>query len=672
MGCRLTRTKAKTHEPSHHRHREELHFVDEYGQPITMQVEGRRGRGHRRRQSRCAMECSAPTERHWETLRVMGLMEGDERQGDSYSAGSVLLEQWDKDMMPYYGHMTVSPDLYSTSSRMMMSPDIYPPNGYLPRLSNDQHPGHTYLPSVSYSLDHLDRLDYQVPEMLPYQPNSESCLIGCYNTEEMEPKDFSRQSDYRPPWRSDRFLGYLPLSELDSGLGCGPDSPHHRVAFSEAETDAMSSLPGHTPSSQGSSSSSESLISSEPSDSGFHSVSTGEHRRLHKIHGSHAHRQTHHLRSGHSPREQRGRWDLESIPETTPMTHSGAPQASRCTVGNSTTTTVHFHRAERSPTLPRHRSPPSPSVGCRTEPCQRRALWLEQQQGGGRLMEAPGRSRTITDLTEGQRRRRASHPIVTNPDRQNSQPDTSSNTMGPRSRASYPSNCHPTSHLSIDRTSLPSHQNALRNSQGANRSREEESLSKSPGSGSSGASDWRGFQTLGNRTGNSKGSSVPFYSTLGAPQRSPHSPPSPRSRLSNQKSVRNQLLRARAYRLARERSEVTTDEEVRGDGEREGDEDGEDGRWAGRYWSRTERRRHLALSRQHRERRVGAEEQAGGLQGALSSQTVLELSHMKQNRLRNSKLLDDWTTVEELLTHGTRVESDSQLCPSPLLSVTTV
>lgn len=33
----------------------------------------------------------------------------------------------------------------------------------------------------------------QVPEMLPYQPNSESCLIGCYNTEEMEPKDFSRQ-----------------------------------------------------------------------------------------------------------------------------------------------------------------------------------------------------------------------------------------------------------------------------------------------------------------------------------------------------------------------------------------------------------------------------------------------------------------------------------------------
>ncbi|XP_031694807.1 uncharacterized protein LOC116377338 isoform X1 [Anarrhichthys ocellatus] len=653
-----------------------------------MQVEARRGRGHRRRQSHCTVDCNVPTERHWEALRAMGLMEGERGQGDGYNAG------------PYYGHMTMSPDLYSTNSHMMMSPNVYSPNGYLPRSSNDQHPGNSYLPSVSYSLDHLDRLDYQViysilnlclwvtyiysdkvflfqgQEMLPYQPNSESCLIGCYNTEEMEPKNFPRQSNYRPPWQSDRFLGYLPLSELDSGLGCGPDSPHHQMALSEAETDAMSSLPGHTPSSQGSSSSSESLISSEPSDSGFHSVSTGEHRRLHKIHGSHAHRQTQNLRSGHSPREQRGRWDLESIPETTPMTHSGAPQASRCTVGNSTTTTVHFHRAERSPTLPRHRSPPSPSIGCHTEPCQRRALWLEQQQqSGGGMIEAPGRSRTLTDLSEGQRPRRASHPNMGDPNSlQDSQPGKPSNTLGPRSRASYPSNYQPTSHLGIDITSLTNHQNALRNSQGVSRSREEDTLSKSPGSGSSGASDWRGFQTLGNRPRIPKGSPVPCYGTLGAPQHNPHSPPSPRSRLSNQKSVRNQLLRARAYRLARERSEVTTDEEVRGGGERDGEETGEDGPWAGRYWNRTERRRHLALSRQHRERRGGGggEEQARGLQGSMLSQTVLELSHMKQNRLRNSKLLDDWTTVEELLTHGTRVESDSQLCPSPLLSVTTV
>ncbi|XP_068199060.1 uncharacterized protein [Antennarius striatus] len=651
MGCRLTRNKSKAQDPSLLRHRKELHFVDEYGQPITMQVEERRGRGHRRRRSRCGV----PTEKHWEVMRAMGMMEEEEGQRGGYNAG------------PYYGHMAASPDLYPTHGHMMMSSDVYPPNGYLARSSDDHLTNSHYLPSVSYSLDHLDRLDYQGSDM-PYQPNSESCLIGRYKSEGVDPQNLPRQNDFHPHWRSDRALGYLPLSELDSGLGCGPDSPHHRAPFSEAETDAMSSLPGHTASSQGSSSSSESLVSSEPSDSGFHSVSTGEHRRLHKIHGGQGHRQIHHLRSGHSPREQRGRWDLESIPETTPVTHSGGPKASRCTVGNSTTTTVHFHRAERSPTLPRHRSPPSPSAGCRTEPCQRRALWLEQQGGKG-TMEAPGRSRTITDLSEGQHRRRASHPNMADPNRpQNSQPGTPNNTMGPRSRASYPSHCHPTSHLSIDRPSLISHHNQCTNC------REEDSLSKSPGSGSSGTSDWRGFQTLANRTGNPKGSSAPFYSTLGAPQRSPCSPPSPRSRMSNQKSVRNQLLRARAYRLARERSELTTDEEMRGEGERGGEEEeGEDGRWAGRYCSRTERRRHLALSRQHRERRGILEEHTGtGLQGTLSSQKVLELSHLKQNRLRNSKLLDDWTTVEELLTHGTRVESDNQLCPSPLLSVTTV
>lgn len=61
--------------------------MDEYGQPITMQMEGKRGRGHRRRRSRCAIECNAPTERHWEALRAMGLMEGEEGQGDGYGAG---------------------------------------------------------------------------------------------------------------------------------------------------------------------------------------------------------------------------------------------------------------------------------------------------------------------------------------------------------------------------------------------------------------------------------------------------------------------------------------------------------------------------------------------------------------------------------------------------------
>lgn len=39
----------------------------------------------------------------------------------------------------------------------------------------------------------LIRFIFQGPEMLPYQPNSESCLIGCYSSEEGKPKSFPRQ-----------------------------------------------------------------------------------------------------------------------------------------------------------------------------------------------------------------------------------------------------------------------------------------------------------------------------------------------------------------------------------------------------------------------------------------------------------------------------------------------
>ncbi|XP_077410572.1 uncharacterized protein LOC144040328 [Vanacampus margaritifer] len=628
MGCHLTRTKAR--QTTRHRHHDEQQrFLDQYGQPISMQVEGKMGRSHRRRR----MEHRTPSERHWEALRDMGLVEVEEGRGR-------------------YNTRHLYDNVYADNNALM-SPDTYPTNGYLSRGSSTQHHTTNYLPSVSYSLDHLDRLDYQAPEMQAYQPNSESCLLGCYNFEEIE-NNFSRQSNYCPAWRP---LGYISLDEL------GPDSPYHRV-LSEAETDAMSSLPGHTPSSHGFSSSSESLVSSEPSDSGFHSVSTGEHRCLHKIH-----RHAHHLPSGHSPHEQRGRWDLESIPETMPFSQAGAQQSSCCTVANSTNTTVHFDQAKRSPSLPRKRSLPSPSSGCRTEPCQRRALWLEQRQARGvHTIEVPGRSQTVMDLSEAQRHRRASHPINIESNTvmkqvQSSQPHPTNNTLVLRSRASYPA------HLSMDRTVLASPPSTTRTGHSAGSSREDDS--RSHGLVSCGSTDWRAFQTLGNQVRIQKGSAGPYYNTLGA-HRNPRSPPSPHCRQANQKSVRNQLLRARAYRLARERSEVTTDEEVRGELERPRDHIGVNGPWAGRYWNRTERRRHLLLSRQHRARRSGEEAAAGGGQSSWSSQMVLELSHRKQNQLRNSKLLDDWTTVEELLTHGTRVEAESQLCPSPLLSVTTV
>ncbi|KAK5622718.1 hypothetical protein CRENBAI_025701 [Crenichthys baileyi] len=147
--------------------------------------------------------------------------------------------------------------------------------------------------------------------------------------------------------------------------------------------------------------------------------------------------------------------------------------------------------------------------------------------------------------------------------------------------------------------------------------------------------------------------------------------------------TRSQLLRDRAHQLADERSGMSTDEETNTD------------MLLGRYWSRTERREHFLLAREQKQQQLLA--RGGPVRDAISwggasvgeeglmesrgvgpfaerrCKTVLELSQRKLSRLRNRKLLDDWTTVEELLTHGTRLDNqEDMLCPSSLLTVTTV
>lgn len=61
--------------------------MDEYGQPIAVQMEGRKGPGHRRRQP---CRANDPRGRHWEALRAMGLMQGEKGQGEGYSVGWVM------------------------------------------------------------------------------------------------------------------------------------------------------------------------------------------------------------------------------------------------------------------------------------------------------------------------------------------------------------------------------------------------------------------------------------------------------------------------------------------------------------------------------------------------------------------------------------------------------
>lgn len=158
--------------------------------------------------------------------------------------------------------------------------------------------------------------------------------------------------------------------------------------------------------------------------------------------------------------------------------------------------------------------------------------------------------------------------------------------------------------------------------------------------------------------------------------------PNPTSRIS-----RNQFLRDRASQLADERSGMSTDEETNTD------------MLMGRYWTRTERREHFLLAREQKQQQQQQQLQAKGINvreasgsrgagaggagvshgdvGMLESRArcnmALELSQRKLSRLRNKKLLDDWTTVEELLTHGTRLgNQEDLLCQSSLLTVTTV
>lgn len=522
MGCRLSVSRTGKSRPkpcpSQSCHGEELHFLDEFGRPIRVQLEER-------------------------------------GQGQYGPMGA----QWDlpQTQRPCYSHLT--PDLYP-----LVSHDLFSSDGCVP--------------SVSYSLDRLDRVAHLDQDWLQNQ--------FCWPPQDLDP-DLVQ-----------------PVPGLIPGLPCSSSQLHRGTLLSEAETDAVSSLPGHTPSSRGSSPSDSltSSLTSEPSDSGFHSVSTAGlpprapgpvHHRSNQQRGRWElqsipenwsptpHRMHHHL-------EQRGCWEMESVPE------SGA--RSRCSVGNSTTTTVHFHRAERSPTSPQQRSPgfprspPAMPIGCRTEPCHRRALWL---QDGSRTLTEPTRSRTFTDLSQNQSQRRASHPSIR------------------------------TMHTSTKTTQTRTSETGLNH----DLTHHQKWIPRSPSNPNS--------QTL--RTRSNRESTAQFYSTAQS-----------RPRPTNQRPARRQ----RAQRLIRQRSDVTTDEELS-------------------FLPNIPHRRKNQTKSGHKNRTRPLQSRAGACQTGLED-PLMVLRDQNLDRIRTRQILDEWTTVEELLSHGTRAENRINAWPSPLLSVTTV
>ncbi|XP_067881205.1 PDZ domain-containing protein 4-like, partial [Heterodontus francisci] len=129
--------------------------------------------------------------------------------------------------------------------------------------------------------------------------------------------------------------------------------------------------------------------------------------------------------------------------------------------------------------------------------------------------------------------------------------------------------------------------------------------------------------------------------------------------------VRDKLLKARAMKIREERSGMTTDDDAVSEMK------------MGRYWSKEERKQHLARAREQRKRREFMlqsrldclkEQQTAEGRCELS---IIALSHKKTMKKRNKKILDNWITIQEMLAHGTRT-ADGKRVYNPLLSVTTV
>lgn len=433
---------------------------------------------------------------------------------------------------------------------------------------------------------------------------------------------------------------------------------------------------GHSPSS-------ESFISSELSDSGFYSVSTGEFLRFQRLlekRMRHYNARMHHQGEACS-RERRDSQikhrELEAIPEALTV----QPQDVYAEPGLSRLSSVQYCEAER-PCLSLHRSSsgslfnPAAHSTCSTPSGQRRPLVHPNSAGILR------RSRTLHHRpVPMEYRRRASHPASPNycsatlhhcghqvvPPMDLPEELDTSHLAHPVAHPAHATHAVSQPSLIIPpvddhRCALPpelhdriraSTEPHLEHSFGLPRVPQREgrfhTLSHTP---SQDANDT--WPKPANRSGTGGG----LYSTLEGPA------PARKMPGASLRALRNQMLRDRASRLADERSGMSTDEEseVR----------------MGRYWSRTERREHM-LQKQRQQHARGGEGALQGLEvtrGANpeSYNTVLELSQRKLSRLRNRKLLDDWTTVEELLTHGTRLgtSEDALQLPRSLLTVTTV
>lgn len=137
------------------------------------------------------------------------------------------------------------------------------------------------------------------------------------------------------------------------------------------------------------------------------------------------------------------------------------------------------------------------------------------------------------------------------------------------------------------------------------------------------------------------------------------------TRYITKRPIRDKLLRERALRIHEERSGMTTDDDAISELK------------MGRYWSKEERKQHAVRAKEQRQRREFMKQSRADCLKEQASQedrkepNIIELSHKKMMKKRNKKIFDNWMTIQELLTHGTKSPDGTRVYNS-LLSVTTV
>ncbi len=135
------------------------------------------------------------------------------------------------------------------------------------------------------------------------------------------------------------------------------------------------------------------------------------------------------------------------------------------------------------------------------------------------------------------------------------------------------------------------------------------------------------------------------------------------SRYITRRPIRSKLLRERAKKVAEERGGMTTDDDAVSELK------------IGRYWSKEDRKRHLEKAKDYKKRKEMIIKQKMETlkendELIRKQPNIVELSHRKMNKHKGKKVLDNFTTVQEMLAHGNRESHGKNY--NPLLSVTTV